>query len=780
MGRGCEMIRLFIDGIEATLLDSTQVMPHYNIAMLRDIDGWRSGMDVEVEIASGGEIDNLLHHAADLHRVEEFNAESHTARIELYGIPVFEGMATLIATSSERGRQSYRLRLRQGGNLWAKNVALTRLSESKVEGCRDITLGEIEHSWSDGGAICLLPLRQDSYPKPTPTGIFGMERMMGPSDYHPFLSVPKIVESIVKSGNCTLHSDFIQGELFQKLMMSGALSSVDIEVAEQDMGFKAYRTYSSTTTAGEAGKVNICEPQFGINLGAIVNTVDPMAQDEIGNRLSDAYTNNNSLTFVDNAPIFTPTRDISVAFEYSLHYTTECYLVSSLKARGFNTIHLANGGDVEVSLQNPYYDRRDDIYPSTQYRLMVFDDEEGNTYKLSGMGEGLHDNDIIITPATHTAKSTQLYVRRASNEEYTPFTGDWALYEGYVERTFNKEVDIVVRSPYESVTPSSPKRFHDIYFSGALNGQRITLHSGCSVRAIFGGGIGYGDILSFKDVAMHDISQATLLYALMQMFNLCVYSHTSTNRLFIEPYDDFFNGAEVDWQDRQIDGCWSYDEGLCDCFEHTKLGYKTGDGVVLRTKGAEDSYEWIYDISGYGSKMGTESIINPLFSPVVSLTTSSRMAPSAEILTVGNRDTLDKSSYIEPRIVLYHGLKALPYGERWQAYHTPTEYPFASFHSPNAEATLSFKDRDGLTGLHSYYDRELRERSERGRLRCTIALRPDEYIDLLDPTSEGANIRSRFRLKTEYGSSLFILESIEEYDSERLTASCTFRRTLND
>lgn len=774
------MIRLLIDGIEAKLLESTQVMPRYNIAMLRDIDGWRSGMDVEVEIASSSEIDELMRHAADLHRSKEFNAESHTACIELCGVPVFEGMATLLSTSSKRGRRSYRLRLRQGGNQWAKNVALTRLSDSMVEGSRDVTLGEIEHSWSDGGAICFLPLQQDSYPKPTPTGIFGIERMMSPSDYHPFLSIPKIVESIVKSGNCKLHSNFMQGELFKKLMMSGALSSVDVEVAEQDMGFKAYRTYSSTATAGEAGKVNVCEPKFGINIGAIVDSVDPMAQDDSGNRLSDAYNHNNTLTFENNTPIFTPTREISVAFEYYLHYTTECYLVSSTHARGFNTIHLGNGGDVEVALQNPYIDRRNDLYPTTKYRLMVFDDEEGNTYKLSGLGEGLHDNDFITTPATLATKSTQLYVRRSSSQNYILFTGDWALYEGYVERTFNKEMEIVVRAPYQSVTPSSPKRFNDIYFCGALEGQEITLHSGCSVRAIFGGGIGYGDRLSFKDVAKHDISQATLLYALVQMFNLCVYSHTPTNRLFIEPYADFFNGAVVDWRERQIDGCWSYDEGLCDCFEHTKLGYAAGDGVVLRIEGCEDSYEWQYDTSGYGSKMGNESIINPLFSPVISLTTASKSAPSAEILTVGNRDISNKSSYIEPRIVLYHGLKTLPSGERWQAYYTPTEYPFASFHSPNAEATLSFKDRDGLTGLHSYYDRELKERSERGRLRCTIALRPDEYIDLLDPTSEGANIRSRFRLKTEYGSSLFILESIEEYDSNKLTALCTFRRTLND
>ncbi len=774
------MIRLFIDNIEAQVTNSSSVMPRYNISMLRDIDGWRSGTDIEVEIASSKEIDALLCYAADLHRHDSFNTQSHTARIELYDIPIFEGQATLVSTHSNNGTLSYRLRVRQGGAQWAKNAVLTRLANTPIDEVIDVTLSEIEQSWSNDGAITFLPLQHDSYPKPTPSGIYGIERMMSPNDYHPFLSIRKIVEAIVKSGDCTLHSDFMQGRLFQRLMMSGAYKNVNISVAEQDMGFKAYRTFSYTATAPESGKVDVCEPRIGINIGAIVNSTDPSTQDENGNMLSGAYCNNSVVSIVDNEPIFTPTREINVAFEYYLHYTSECRIVSSTRAKGFNIIHLGNGADVEIALQNPYVDRRNDIHPSMQYRLMVFDHEEGNIYKLSNIGEGLSADSIVQTSASNTPQTTQLYVRKRSETKYSLFTGDWALYDGHVERSFSREFEIVVRTPFERVTPTSPKQFNDIYFSGAMQGQQLTLHSGCSLRPIFGGGVGYGDSVTFNDVAHHDISLSTLLYALIQMFNLCIYSHTPTKRLFIEPYDDFFNGEVVDWQERQLDGEWSYEEGLVDCFEHTRLRYASGDGVALRTEGVEDSYEWVYNTSGYGSKMGSESITNPLFMPTVSLTEASTTAPSAEILTVGDRDIIATTNYFEPRIVLYHGLRELPTGERWQAYNTSSHYPYASFHSPNAEATLSFKDRDGLTGLHKYYDRELNERSERGRLRCTIALRPDEYIDLLDPTSEGANIRSRFRLRTEYGSSNFILESIDNYDNDRLCATCTFRRTLND
>jgi hypothetical protein len=125
-------------------------------------------------------------------------------------------------------------------------------------------------------------------------------------------------------------------------------------------------------------------------------------------------------------------------------------------------------------------------------------------------------------------------------------------------------------------------------------------------------------------------------------------------------------------------------------------------------------------------------------------------------------------------------MKMLPTGEHWQAYTTHESYPFASFHSPSAEMTLDFSDRDNLVGLHQYYDRELLECSERGTFVCSIKLRPDEYLSLLDPNSEGANIRSRFRLRNEYGSSLFTLMSIEEYDPDNYVATCRFRRTLTD
>jgi hypothetical protein len=94
--------------------------------------------------------------------------------------------------------------------------------------------------------------------------------------------------------------------------------------------------------------------------------------------------------------------------------------------------------------------------------------------------------------------------------------------------------------------------------------------------------------------------------------------------------------------------------------------------------------------------------------------------------------------------------------------------------------SLCFEDRDGCTGLHSYYDTELRERAERQRLECDIRIAPLEYASLFDPYSDGATLRSIFRLDACGQSALFRFDSIERYDPVTHVAHCVFVRRLND
>lgn len=266
------------------------------------------------------------------------------------------------------------------------------------------------------------------------------------------------------------------------------------------------------------------------------------------------------------------------------------------------------------------------------------------------------------------------------------------------------------------------------------------------------------------------------------MFNLCIYSYEPSRSLIIEPYDDFYNGEVVDWRSRQLEDTWSMVEGAPTSFEHVRLEYLAGDGVVVRDNMLSDSEfgVWQKNFNGYGTKQGVDVRSNPIFRPTLSLTGFLREASSAEVLTVGDRDSVAGGDYVEPRVVLYHGLVELPEGERWSSMGNTHQYPYAAFHSKSSGATLCFEDRDGCEGLHRYYDNELRERAEQCVVRCRIHIPLHEYASLFDPDKQSASIRSTFLLKINGAESLFRLQSIDHYDYERGVATCRFSRKLTD
>lgn len=178
--------------------------------------------------------------------------------------------------------------------------------------------------------------------------------------------------------------------------------------------------------------------------------------------------------------------------------------------------------------------------------------------------------------------------------------------------------------------------------------------------------------------------------------------------------------------------------------------------------------------------LGVGTRVNPVFYPTLSLSGYIGSVPSAEVLTVGDREEATESDYVEPRVVLYHGLRSLPSDECWVAYTSANRYPYAAFHSASALQSLCFEDRDGCQGLHSYHDTELNESVKRGSLRCKIMLPLTDYLSLFDPNSTTLSIRSRFRLEINGASSLYTLRAVESYDALQGVATCLFRRTMSD
>lgn len=773
-------MRLFIDGVECRIVGREPELPAYDAARLKDVDAWREGDDIVLCVASVPETDRLFADAANLYHRESFNAEYHSARIEVDGVALFEGLAVLLGVDGDTEGLSYRVRLRSGGAEWARLAATTKLGDMEVDYSGVMSLTGIAESWSDDSPVHFLPLWRDSYPEPAATGLYVEQRTLMPHNYHPFIAVLPIVEQLVERAGYRLESDFLRSERFRRLMMSGAWRNVDTRAAHATMGFKAYRQTTTTATAGEDGRVYAWLPIMASNIGAVVDTVNPAAITDEGVMVGDAYTNGGCFSFEEGRPVFRPKRDISVAFDYHLRFTTDYRIASSRFLQGFDTINLGTGCEVELRLNNPYSDRRNSVTPGLEYMLYIFDFDPEKEYLLQGYGAISEAVTKVVMP--DDVGSSAVLLSRTGTAAYSAFEGDWALYDGYVMPSGRRTVEVDVRSPYERLTPTSPKRFNDIFFGGATEGQTLTLHSGCYVTPVFGGVAGYGERVEWADITHHDISLATLLKALQQMFNLCIYSHEASKRLVIEPRDDFYRDTVVDWRGRQVAERVVVDEGVAESYATTTLKYRAGDGVVSRLSDelGEEPGSWSHHIEGYAAKFSERTIVNPLFAPTASVTDFASSAPSAEVLTAGDRDSLDEGDSLTPRVVLYSGVVDLADGEWWASPVMNGGYPHAAFHNTKVGDTLAFGDGDGIEGLHRYYDTELGEWAGREVVELGLRIDADEYRALLDPAASGATIRSLFRLSVGGHSSLFRLLSVGDYDTEHRTARCRFLRTFND
>ena len=775
------MIVLRVDGVELPLRSNKLELPPYDASRLRSVEVWRSGVSVEVEVLSTADSDRVFSYASDLHRGKCFNDELHIASLEFDGILFFEGQATLLATEHSNAVSYYLLKIRCGGSDWADMIATTELGKSAVEASLSMTLHDIEQSWSGKRAIRMLPLQRDSYPMPQDSGLWGAQRVLMPTDYHPFISVAELLHSTATRAGYSIQSSWLESPLAQKLMMSGAYREVDVEAAERAMGFKAYRTTTTSAKANSSGYVYASNPLSSTSVGAIVDSVDASAVDDEGNTLADAYSNGGALRFENGRPLFTPTRNISVAYEYKIRYTTDFRITSRSTLRGFDRIYLGAGCQVELKLENPYTDQSKMLKPNIAYKLFIFDYDANNSYMLSDIGEVSGRISEVVTPKG-VPSQTRLYVKLPGASFYALYSGDWALYNGFVEECGTRDVELLVRTPYHELSAKSTNNFDSIAFSGAEKGQQLTLRSGCSLRPIFSQSVGYGDTITFADVAHHPFTEQCLVEALAQMFNLCVYTYEPSRTIVIEPYDDFFSGNIVDFRDRQIDGEWSIVEGAPESFERVRLMYRGSDGVVSRQNSMSDKEfgVWTKEFASFATKQGTHSSVNPLFLPTLSLSGYIGSVPSAEVLTVGDRESVVERDYVEPRVVLYHGMRTLPVDEKWTAHTSTNSYPYAAFHSEAMGETLCFEDRDGCEGLHRYHDRELEEIALRGLLRCKILLPVADYVSLFDPHNESLSIRSRFRLEIEGAASLYTLRSIEHYDPLSGVATCLFRRQTTD
>lgn len=792
------MIRLLIDSVVCDTAAEPTPTFAFRSRTLSDPEAGREGASYTFEVLSTAASDAVFGAERHLYGMGSFNAATHTGEVQADGIRLAGGSVRLLEIVRHGTECRYRVELRSETYAWAEQAALQRLRQTPVDYTGQLLPTAIAAGWSDDSPVKFLPVLRDRYETGYgSTGLQSPERLLSTDDYHPFLSLHALVHAIFEQAGYGVESEFLESSLFRSLYMSGAYASRDTRALQQKMGFLARRKADATATADSSGRVH-ADPFVAFNsVGNFVDAFSPQETDETGAALSDAYSASGCLSMEEGELCFRPLTEVSAGFEYTIRYTTDYRIRSRTRLAGFDSIRTDGTTDVQFGLANRFEDRREAPKPFFQYRIVVFDHAEGDNWRCCCTADGIEKtladfatrSAPIATPQAASIADMRLY--RLAEGNYVAYDGDWALYDGYIGETGQTDVEITVRTPPETITPTAPKYFRQMSFYGAEEGMSFTLDRRCSLRPCFSSAPGYGSAVAFDDVARHEIRQSELLEALIHLFDLRIHTDERLKRVYIEPARDFYDASDIrDWSGRMTDDPIVFTDRALDIHERRTWGYRDGDGAVARFDSANDTHfgRWSRVTTSRAAKQHEEVLLNPLFAPTLNETGGYADAPSALLPRVGDRDAADAddTTAFTPRIVRYCGLHDLPAGERWGYPLDEARYPLAAFHftgDAQQEAfTLCFEDRDEVPGLHRFRDGEAAADDDRQRVTLQLRIAPDEYAALfrLDGDGGHATIRSCFRFRLCGGQSLFTLRDVERYDPRTQLARCTFDRLSRD
>ena len=227
-------MELNIDGKPCDLGSERIAVPGYAAAALADVEAAREGRSLTLTIPATMRNDALAGFARDPHTAERFNATLHTAELTAEGSVMLSGTVRMLSASDE----GYRIEIRDGGAGWAKNAARRMFNALGVDFRAALTPETILAGWTDDSPVKFFPIRRDEYPqRNSPTDLLPAQRLLTVDDYHPFLHVATLVETIFGEAGYRIESRFMESELFRSLYMSGAYASRDTAALAARMGF---------------------------------------------------------------------------------------------------------------------------------------------------------------------------------------------------------------------------------------------------------------------------------------------------------------------------------------------------------------------------------------------------------------------------------------------------------------------------------------------------------------------------------------------------------------
>lgn len=788
------MMRLYIDGERCDVAAEVAVPCGFDADRLADLASGRMGSTLTLSLPRTPANDALFRCSGDIYAVERFNASHHTARIDFGTTTLMEGTAVLVGTHLERAGEEYEVRITGECARWAEQAAHKRLGEAAIEFAMTLTPTDIAATWEGEQAVRFLPVCRSTETGGVSSALVPAQRAMLTDDYHPFISVAALMRAIMEEAGYTLESRFFESDFGRSLYVSGSYRTSDAARAKERMDFRARSRTTKSATADALGRV-YASPSVALHsVGNVVDTASPVAVDESGKAMSDTFTRGDCFGIdADGFACFVPTRATTVGFLLHLDYTTDYRISSRTRLAGFDRLTALGGVQVQFALANTFADHRKAPHAGNAYRALVFDHKSGREYMLrygdAALAMFAARSALLTIPAGSADGECRLLYRDSSKAEFADYTGDWALYDGYVGESGTVDVVADVRLPARRVSAGAKVLLDKIVFGGAEPEQRLTLSTRTSLRPVFSTEAGYGSRLAFADIAAAQCSQLDFAEAVARLFNLRFFTDHRARRVVVEPLEEFYDNSlpPLDWSAR-IDFSQPVvlSDAAIDAPQWRVFAYADGDEAVAEFNAENDTVlgEWRSENPLYGTKLTTRAMGSGLFVPSVCATGVVAGAPSAAVVRVGDKgvDEEGAAEAFAMHIVRYCGLRALPEGERWAFPHEKATYPYAAFFGEcdGEPFTLGFEDRDGATGLHLYYDEALRRERERHLLRLALHLTPAEVGQLLSAECAQASFRRRFRLTIGGQSALYRLRAMADYDPARASTECLFERLTDD
>lgn len=757
-----------------------------------------------------------------------FNNSLHTARIEEQGCRLIEGAAYL--DSSRRGGvdgSHYRLNIIGSTKLWAETLGRMPFRELGAGLQFTLSAESIIASWTAANSpIRMLPVERLAYrSNGASVGLSHVNRALSESDYHPFLHIKSCLDLMFAKAGYRIESDFFESDFFNSLYMSGRYRSRDVSALREEMDFLSGRFDQATATADSFGRVYADPLRTSNTVGNIVESADPnMVQN--GASIDGAYTRGGCFVVDNNRAAFIPTREVTVGFEYRLHYLTPYTILQRNELSGFNRINLGGEDMRSFKIVNRFVDRRQQFTANRTYTAVVFDHTDTCQYRLTSEcitnptadRENLTSSDCTTVTVAEwqaawasvaiisdkTVFGPTLLCRHSSTQPWTPYSGDWALYDGYIEYQGVCEVDITLRSAPERITPATGKYFDRIYFAGAAEGAQFTLLSSTTVCPIFLPQPTLGQTFTWADIAAYDFSCKELVDAMRHMFNLRFYTDNIGKRVIILPHDMFFNDTVVDWSDRiDLDREIAIEECGSDSASELLFRYGDATGAVAEWNTANDDTlgAWSARVDSCAARAGTRGYVNPIFRPAVNVTGTIPACSDASLLHVGSGEGENRYAddfNFAPVVVRYMGMRSLPDTQTWDWPSYTGAYPFAAFfhagdrlrsqsgaqsltlNYSSAEElilngfSLCFESRDDIDGLGRLREEEIALINRSRRIKLYVRLHPEEVEALATPNDLARDLRAAYRLRIGGESGLYRLEEVSDYNPCAASTKCSF------